>query len=128
MASLTSAASCVADRSLASLISVSTRSQNCCSVSFMILAVHHCCGWKGAPRSEDVEQLHLEHQRAVGAYGAAGAALPVGQLVGNVQAPLGAHRHQLQGLGPAGDRSEERRVGKEWRSRWSAERKTEQQV
>src|SRR5690606_39772407 len=31
--------------------------------------------------------------------------------------PEGADRRQLAGLGPP--RSEERRVGKEWRSRWS---------
>src|SRR5690606_10025652 len=104
MASLTSAASCVAERSLASLISASTRSQNCCSVSFMILAVHHRCWWDGARlgrggcRSEDVQQLHVKHQGTVGPDGATGAALAVGQLVGNMQAPLGAHRHQLQGL------------------------------
>ncbi len=47
----------------------------------------------------DVEQLDVEHQHALGPVGLAG----IGELLGNPQAALLAHDHQLQAFGPALD-------------------------
>src|SRR5690606_11392488 len=53
--------------------------------------------------SDDFQQLHIKDQCRVRSDAATGTALTVGELVGNVQAPLGTHGHQLQRFGPAGD-------------------------
>ena len=49
------------------------------------------------------QQLHFEHEGGVRADGSACALCAVGQLGGDVEFPLGADGHELQGFHPAGD-------------------------
>src|SRR5690606_4955836 len=53
--------------------------------------------------SEDVEQFHIKNQGGVGRDTGTCAALTIGQVVGNVETPLGTHWHELQGFGPTGN-------------------------
>ena len=61
--------------------------------------------------SQDVQQLHFEYQGGVRRDGT-GTACAVGQILRNVELPLGANRHQLQRFYPTGDHASYREFGR----------------